>query len=517
MNRDCRAALLALALVQAIRSRSPASVGVIVAVAAFFTAALPSHADRAYAQGFISPGARALPEAGARPAVPPPNPRVAPSLSSARPDRSTPSLLLPAAPATPAPDVATGPETPLAPAQRAALPASRPVPLPPALPPSQAALRLRMVIEGAWARSPELAGVPGRQAAAAARGRSADSITPGPASVGGGFVADGVSNPRGGREAELSIATPLWLPGEGTASRRVADADLSRLTAQQIARRLAVAGEVRDALGAVALAQVDLSGADARLRDARTLEADVARRVRGREAAEAELLTARLDRMEAEIAMGERRATLEGARLAFRTLTGVEPDSAALNEPEPPPGLSGLPHPRLVEADSAVGAADASRRLAALQVRDSPEIGVLGRSSREAGNRYYDNRIGIQFRLPFATEARNAPRQAAAEADLTDATAARDNLRRQLDLQAARARIDLYAVREALVITRQRAAVLRQQRGLSEAAFRGGQVALGDVIRIRSLATEAEMSQARAEIAVRQARSRLNQSLGLLP
>ena len=336
--------------------------------------------------------------------------------------------------------------------------------------------------------------------------------------MGGGYVADGVVNRRGGREAELSIATPLWLPGEGTASRRVADADLSRLTAQQRAQRLAVAGEVREALAAFAVADVEVGGAEARLRDSRTLEADVARRVRGREAAEAELLTARLDRMEAEIALGERRATLEGARLAFRTLTGLEPDAAALNEPDTLPGASGVPlHPRLAEADSAVAAADANRRLSALQVRESPEIGVLGRSSREAGNNYYDNRIGIQFRFPFATEARNAPRQAAAEADLTDAMAARENLRRQLDLQAARARIELGTIRQALLTTRQRAAVLRQQRGLSEAAFRGGQVSLGDVIRVRALATEAEVSQGRAEIAVRQARSRLNQTLGLLP
>ncbi len=372
-------------------------------------------------------------------------------------------------------------------------------------------------MEGAWARSPELAGVPGRQAAAIARSRSADSLTPGPPTLGGGYVADGVVNRRGGREAELSISTPLWLPGEGTASRRVADADLSRLTAQQRAQRLAVAGEVRDSLAAFALAQVELGGAEARLRDARTLEADVGRRVRGREAAEAELLTARLDRMEAEIALGERRATLEGARLAFRSLTGLDPDAAALNEPDPPPGVGGPPNPRLVEADSAVAAADASRRLAAVQVRESPEIGVLGRSSREAGNNYYDNRIGIQFRLPFATAARNAPRQAAAEADLTDAMAARENLRRQLDLQAARARIELDTVRQTLLTARQRAAVLRQQRGLSEAAFRGGQVSLGDVIRVRALATEAEVSQGRAEIAVRQSRSRLNQTLGLLP
>jgi len=380
---------------------------------------------------------------------------------------------------------------------------------------AEAAARLRAAIDAAWTRSPELAGVPGRQAAAAARSRAADSLTPNPPSLGGGFVTDGFNNARGGREAELSLATPLWLPGEGTASRHVADADRSRLTAQQQAQRLAVAGEVRDALATVALAGIERVGAEARLRDARTLEGDVARRVRGRDAAEAELLTARLDRMEAEIALGERRAALEGARLAFRSLTGLEPDAAALNEPDPP--VSSPPHPRIAEAQGAVAAAEAGRRLAALQVRENPEIGLLARRSREAGSDRYDNRAGFQFRLPFATEARNAARQAAAEAELTDATAAAANIRRQVELLTARARVELDAVRQALGTARSRAALLRQQRSLSEAAFRGGQIGLGDVIRVRVFATEAEVAQGRAEITVRQARSRLNQALGVLP
>ena len=480
-------------------------------------AALPAVAGAAGAQGFISPGARALPQAGPSTTVaPPPAPAPSPPGGARRP---LPSLRLPdvAAPADTGPAAPADAENTAPPARRAALPVSRPVPPPPALPRAEAAVRLRAAVDGAWARSPELAGVPGRQAAAAVRGRSADSITPGPPSLGGGFVTDGFSNARGGREAELSLATPLWLPGEGTATRRAADADLSRLTAQQQAQRLQAAGEVREALAAVALAGVELAGAEARLHDARTLEADVARRVGGREAAEAELLTVRLDRMEAEIAFGERRAALDGAKLAFQALTGLEPNAAALNEADAPQGPGTPPHPRIVEADRAVAVADANRRLTALQVRDSPEIGLLGRSSREAGNNFYDNRVGIQFRFPFATEARNAPRQAAAEADLTEATAAAANMRRQVALQAARARMELDAVRGALATARQRAAVLRQQRGLSEAAFRGGQVGLGDVIRVRALATEAEVAQGRAETAVRQARSRVNQALGVLP
>ena len=371
------------------------------------------------------------------------------------------------------------------------------------------------MIDGAWARSPELAGNPSRQAAAVARARSADSITPNPPSLGGGFVTDGFNNARGGREAELSLSTPLWLPGEGRASRRVADADLSRLTAQGEAQRLTVAGEVREALATVALAQVEVSGAEARLRDARALEADVGRRIRGRDAAETELLTARLDRMEAEINLAERRAALENARLSFQALTGLPADAAALNEAVFP--LGGPVHPRQAEADHAVAAAEAARRLAGVQVRESPELGVIARSSREVGSDRFDNRAGVQFRFPFATEARNAPRQASAEAEMTDAVAAAANVRRQVGVQAARARVELDGAAQTLAIARQRAGVLRQQRGLAEVAFRGGQFGIADVIRVRVLATEAEIAQGRAEVAVRQARSRVNQALGLLP
>ena len=476
-------------------------------------AALAFVAAHATAQGFISPGAQALAPPGR--ATPPASPpAVQPSNSPA--DRSLPGLGFPTP--GPLPEVAAPAPVPV---QRAALPPSRPVPQPPALPMAEASARLRAAVDAAWDRSPDLAGSAGRQAAAIARGRSADSVTPGPPSLGGGFVGDGIKNARGGREAELSLATPLWLPGEGTASRRVADADLSRLTAQQRTRQLAVAGEVRESLAAVALAQIDSAGAEARLRDGRSLEADVSRRVRGRDAAEAELLTARLDRMDAEVTLGQRQAALASAKLAFRSLTGLEPDPASLNEADLPPSsprsaVAG-PHPRVAEADGTAASAEASRRLAEIQTRDSPEIGILARSSREIGSNQFDNRIGIQFRLPFSTGARNAPRQLAALAELTEATATAANVRRQVELQAAQARVELDAARQAAVTARQRAAVTRQQRGLSEAAFRGGLASLADVIRVRALATDAETAQGRAEIALRLSRSRVNQSLGILP
>ena len=142
---------------------------------------------------------------------------------------------------------------------------------------------------------------------------------------------------------------------------------------------------------------------------------------------------------------------------------------------------------------------------------------MIGRSERDPGERRYDTRAGLQFRLPFATDARNAPRRAAAEADVTEAVVAERNVRRQVDLQVARARIDLATVEEGLATARQRVAVFRQQRGFAEAAYRAGQIALADAIRVRAFATESEVAQGRAEIATRQARSRVRQAMGLLP
>ena len=193
-------------------------------------AALTCIATAAAAQGFISPGAQALSPSG-RTAGPAPGP-TAPPLVPPTALPPMPSLRVPALEVT-----QDGTEPGRVPVQRAPFPASRAMPQPPVLPMTDAAIRPRAAVTAAWDRSTDLAGSPGRQATAAARGRSADSVTSGPPSLGGGFVTNGIKNARGGREAELSLATPLWLPGEGTASRRVADADLTRLTAQCGARR----------------------------------------------------------------------------------------------------------------------------------------------------------------------------------------------------------------------------------------------------------------------------------------
>ena len=71
-------------------------------------------------------------------------------------------------------------------------------------------------------------------------------MTPAPPALFGSYVTDQVLRNRQQREAQIAISTPIWLPGEGKASRRVADAEFSRSSAQAAWIKLKLAGQVRD-------------------------------------------------------------------------------------------------------------------------------------------------------------------------------------------------------------------------------------------------------------------------------
>ena len=370
-------------------------------------------------------------------------------------------------------------------------------------------------VEAAAARNPELAGLAGRREAIGARQYAADALTPGAPTLNGSYVTDQVLVNRHQTDAQIGISTPLWLPGEGTASRRVADAELIRSSAQAAAIKLKIAGLVRDSLADFALAQAELAVAVRRVRDTRALEVDVGRRSQAREASEADLLLARAERIAADGELRERRAALEQSWLEFRTLTGIAPVAAALNEPLPEAAAAA--HPRLADAKGAINVARANRALAAIQVRDSPEIGLSARHNQDISGTVFDNSIGIELRIPFATDARNRPRQAAAQAELTEASAGFVAAEREIGTEQQKARIGYDNALAQRGFAHERTRVLIQQSALIGRGYQGGQISLFDYVRTRSLAFEAESAVARAEIGVAKARSRLNQAFGVIP
>ena len=219
----------------------------------------------------------------------------------------------------------------------------------------------------------------------------------------------------------------------------------------------------------------------------------------------------------------------EVARAAYRTLTGgtsyaLEASSSGAGgmagaRPEPlgPPAAADLSHhPALRAAEAALAAAEAQARLVAATPRDNPEVGLFGRT--EGGTvTEQGTSLGVRFRLPLATEARNAPRRAAAEAERTRALAELEQVRRVLEGEAAQARIRLGAASQARTLAGDRRRVADRQLHDARTAFANGEIGAFDLFRVRQLQNEALAAEAQAAIELGRARSRLNQALGLLP
>jgi outer membrane protein TolC len=272
---------------------------------------------------------------------------------------------------------------------------------------------------------------------------------------------------------------------------------------------------VRDASWSVRLGEGSVDLARRRLQAARTLQADVDRQVAAGQVALADLLLAKAETLEARSILSEQETALTGARLAFQALTGI-PSPADSAEPEPT-DRSFEQHPRLVALRKTLDVAEATTRLIRIQDRDSPDVALLGVIERELYNDPYDKRIGVRVTIPFATEGRNAPRRAASEAERTQALAELQTAERQVRAEVGRAEADLASAQERAALAGERYRAFAERLVLIERSARVGETAFVELVRARAGVFETDIARLRSDIAVMQARSRLNQALGLLP
>jgi outer membrane protein TolC len=285
--------------------------------------------------------------------------------------------------------------------------------------------------------------------------------------------------------------------------------------------RLTLAGQLREAVGALDEANLLLPVLQRRLQAARQLQGLVDRQAAGGESAAADALLARSETALAEAALAEPHAMGLQARARLEALTGPLPERARLPSLADERRISGNPvlvrHPRMLSAERAVETARAALALVAATPRESPVLALQTRQEQATAGAGFDSRVGVLFRLPFASEGRNRPRRAAAEADLARAEAARGVLEREIvsGLRQARAALDAAERQRRLMDEAFRA--LDMRRAQLERGFTAGELPLVELLRARLAAHEAELSRARAEVARRRARAQLNQMAGEVP
>lgn len=371
-------------------------------------------------------------------------------------------------------------------------------------------------LERAWQRVPQAQSQPDRQAGLAAEQKAAAMLFSGPPTIAVGHQTDRYDRNSGAREFEAELAAPVWLPGQRAAAAGVAAASSAQYGAEQQALRLQLAGELREAVWRVALAENAVRLAQSRLQADRQVEADVGRRVAAGDLARTDLLLASGETAAAQAALVEAEQTLLEAIQQYAQLVG---DRAV-----PPRARELVPadyeldkHPALLAAARRAEAAAARARLTSRSGRENPELAFTARRERGDANEAYGNRVGVALKIPLGSSARNEARAANAQADLTEAevTYRRERIAREQEVERAQA-----ALRSALQLSElsaTRHALARETHRLTKAAFDLGEKSLFEFQRVQNMLDAAALAASQASLEVDRAHARLNQALGVLP
>jgi outer membrane protein TolC len=208
------------------------------------------------------------------------------------------------------------------------------------------------------------------------------------------------------------------------------------------------------------------------------------------------------------------------ARAQWRTLTGLDAAPKVQIPPTASLSTAALPteeHPELRMAAQAVERARKRLDAVNLSRRDPPELSVKYREESPGYGEAAQRGFGIGLRIPFGTDGRNAPLQAAATGDLDVADATEQRMRERHDADLALARSALQNAAQQLDATRDRAGLLRERAQLVDASFKAGETSLPDLLRAANAAAQADAAFARQQAALGLAHAQLQQALGLLP
>ena len=383
-------------------------------------------------------------------------------------------------------------------------------------PPLFAQGTLRDAVERAWARQPSYQAKAARAEEFAAKRDATQALFPEPPSLSVGNSNDRLNRNHGVQEWEAEIALPLWLPGERGRQSAIVNAERDQYDTGLTAAKLKIAGEVRDAYWQVRLAENELVLARRKAQEAAALAADVERRVKAGDLARVDLNQAQAAERLARAALTEAEIKVFKARQAFDVLTGVSalPGDEASGAPA---GASIEDHPLLAPLLRAVVTIQAKLTQATQNLRNNPELELGVRRERNAFDDPYANSLQIRLRLPFASDARNKPRIAAANAELIEAHAAYNLERTKVAAETEAARRELEQARAVVQLTEARFTLAADTQRLLARAFALGELDLIARLRAENERFESELNFTRAKLEAARAISRLNQALGVLP
>lgn len=364
-------------------------------------------------------------------------------------------------------------------------------------------------LEQAWSRHPVAAASTLGQSAAQARADMASGLTPEPASLSLSALDDQLGANRGKQEWELEIEAPLWLPGQRNAAQAEAHAAQKEFDAQQLALRLQVAGEVREAWWAVAEARSNQA--------AQALLLDVERRVRVGELARMDLNLAQVEQFSSQSELDDAKSTLQQTEQSFLLLTGEAAPQELQPEVLPNAESAAEAHPQVQAATAGKNLAQAKLALAQKNQRDAPTLAFRMVRERSDFADTYADAFGVKLTIPFSLGARVRQDLDSNRAQLVQAQTAYEQALRHTTLAKETAQRQRKASQLQLGLATRRTALTQDNLRLMETSFALGESDLPSLLRARAAHFDAQALLQRQQINAHAAVSRINQTLGVLP
>ncbi|RJG03509.1 TolC family protein [Noviherbaspirillum sedimenti] len=374
---------------------------------------------------------------------------------------------------------------------------------------------LKTAVNAAWQRSPQARTLEARRDEMLAGREAAQTWIAGSPSIGLSQRSDRWTDQNGVRETEVSLSAPIWLPGQKSARQALAQTGSEDLEAQIANARLALAGEVRERLWAVAAARENLTEVQNQQRYLEAIAGDVMRRVKAGDLARTDGMLARQEVLAAKAAALSAQAKVQEELARYRTLTGQS--EIPTPQPEPVGKASQESHSRILATRAALESAQASLDVVNRTRSDPPTIGVSMRRERDRPANPASHSVSIGVQIPIGTAARNRPLETAARTKIETATAEVAQAEATVRADVELARQHLAAAEQALDAASMRAALTREHTQLIEKAFRLGERGLAELLRSQALSHEAEVGERQQRVAVGLAHARLNQALGIMP
>lgn len=371
-------------------------------------------------------------------------------------------------------------------------------------------------LEAAWQRSLEASESRGRYARAQADQAITQNWLAAAPAVSIGQREGRAGAPAANRETEVGLALPLWWPGQRAVGEQAAQSQSGWVQATEQAERLRLAGQLREAIGALHLAEAELHQVERQVQVLGQLTQDIDRRVRAGDLAPSDALAARSEWLSAQAQASAARQVLGIQQAHWHLFTGLPPLTLQTSVA---PALAQLPdtHPELVLASAAVDLGQRRADLALVQRPDSPQL-ILGMRQEYLGlGASSQSSVVVALRVPVGGQVYQQPRIAAALGELDIAQTRAQRTRERLTAEVALAQSRLGLSQAQLQAERERAQLLVERARLIDKSFRAGETALPEMLRSLAAAASAESALARQQINHQTAIARLEQALGLLP